>query len=448
MRHFALQLYEKTTGRKILSRINELNQTQWLSNDGLLALQQKKLHMVIEYAYQFVPYYQRIFKQVGFHPTDLIKEPGCFSKLPILTKAIIRENFNELITTDSERRKQMNKLATSGSTGRPLIFMQDSDFRDYVTADIQRHVSWAGCELGEPHAFIWGAGKKMNFLKKTRTKIIDIIWNRFLTDAFIMTDETLSSFTKRISNKKPKILFGYATAIYRFAQFIRTNQYRNITFEGVITTSETILEPVRQYIEETFQCKVFNRYGTLELGGVACECEEHTGLHISMENNYVEILKNCSPAKPGEVGEIIVTNLNNFGMPFIRYSIEDAAAWHRGGNCACGRESQMIEMVEGRLVDSFQTRDGRSVWAGFAGAGFRCLTHPTIKQFQVVQKSLDRMIVRLVKNENIPADILEEIATVIQTTFGQDIVVDFEFPDHILPLQSGKHQYAVSELNK
>ncbi|MDX9850394.1 MAG: hypothetical protein RBT01_07815 [Anaerolineaceae bacterium] len=448
MRHFALQLYEKTTGRKILSRLNELNQTQWLSYDELLTYQQKKLHKVVEYAYQNVSYYERIFKQIGFHPNDLHKDPESFSELPILTKAIIRENFNELITTDSNRRKQLNKLATSGSTGHPLIFMQDPDFRDYVTADIQRHVAWAGCELGEPQAFIWGASSQMSLMKKTRAKLIDFIWNRFLTDAFIMTELSLSGFAKLITKRKPKVLFGYTTAIYKFAQFIRSSKYQHITFEGVITTSETLLSPVREYIEDTFQCKVFNRYGTLELGGVACECEKHTGLHVSMENNYVEIVNNGSPAKPGEVGEIIVTNLNNLGMPFIRYSIEDAGAWYGGENCSCGRESQMIEMLEGRLVDSFQTRDGRTVWAGFAGAGFRCLTHPTIKQFQVVQKTLDSMIVRLVREGDIPQDILDEITNVIQTTFGSTIVVDFEFPDQILPLKSGKHQYAVSELNK
>ncbi len=448
MRHFALQVYEKTTGRKILSRLNELNQTQWLSHDELLAYQQKKLHKVVEYAYQKVPYYQRIFKQIGFHPNYLYKDPDSFSKLPKLTKAIIRENFDDLVTTDSERRKHMNKLATSGSTGRPLIFMQDSDFRDYVTADIQRHVAWAGCKLGEPQAFIWGASSQMSLKKKTRAKLIDFIWNRFLTDAFVMTEESLSEFAELVSKRKPKVLFGYTTAIYKFAQFIRTSKFQPVTFEGVITTAETLLSPVREYIEETFQCKVFNRYGTLELGGVACECEKHTGLHVSMENNYVEILKNGSAAKPGEVGEIIVTNLNNLGMPFIRYSIEDAGAWYVGKDCSCERGNQMIEMLEGRLVDSFQTRDGRTVWAGFAGAGFRCLTHPTIKQFQVVQKSLDNMIVRLVREGDIPQDTLDEITNVIQTTFGSTIVVDFEFPDQIEPLKSGKHQYAVSELNK
>lgn len=448
MRQFALQLYEISTGRKILSRLKELNRTQWLSRDELLILQQNKLQRLVEYAHQYVPYYQRVFNQVGFHPNDLQKAPANFSKLPILTKAIIRENFEELITTESARRKKMNKLATSGSTGHPLIFMQDSDFRDYVTADIQRHVAWAGGELGEPQAFIWGAGKQLTFMKKTRSKIIDIVWNRFLTDAFVMTEDSLSEFSELASKRNPKILFGYTTAIYKYAQFVRSSQYQNLSFEGVVTTAETLLSPVREYIEETFQCKVFNRYGTLELGGVACECEKHTGLHISMENNYVEILKNGSSAKPGEVGEIIVTNLNNLGMPFIRYSIEDVSAWYDENTCSCGRGSQMIEMLEGRLVDSFLTRDGRTVWAGFAGAGFRILTHPTIKQFQIVQKSLDNMVVRLVRNENIPQDILNEITNVIQTTFGSDIIVDFEFPDQIMPLKSGKHQYAVSELNK
>ena len=125
MRQFALQLYEKTTDRKIISRLKELNQTQWLSSDELLALQQNKLQRLVEYAYQNVPYYHHIFDQIGFHPNDLLKDQTIFSQLPIITKTIIRKNFLDLQSTDSNIRKQMSKLATSGSTGHPLIFMQD-----------------------------------------------------------------------------------------------------------------------------------------------------------------------------------------------------------------------------------------------------------------------------------------------------------------------------------
>ena len=448
LRRAALQLHETFTGRKILERLDELNRTQWLSYDELLALQSKKLQRLVEYAYQYVPYYQKVFDTVGFHPEDLRQNPDYFSKLPVLTKSIIRENWDELLTTEPERRQQLSKLSTSGSTGNPLIFMQDPDFRDVVTADIQRHIGWAGCGLGDRHAFIWGASQHMRFRQKMRIRLIDRVWNRFQIDAFTMTEETMANFARRVCRDKPKVLFGYATALYRFAQFIRTSPFKGISFRGIFTTSETLLPHVRQYLEETFQCKVYNRYGTLELGGVACECEAHTGLHISMENNFVEILSDGLPVKTGEVGEIIVTNLNNLGMPFIRYNIGDAGAWYTGEDCPCGRKLPMLKTLEGRLVEAFYTRDGRSVWSGFAGAAYRCLAHPTIQQFQIVQKSLEKMIVRLVPKGTIPRPILDEISQAIRTSYGENVVVDFEFPDEIPLLPSGKHSYAISELNR
>lgn len=444
----ALRLHEKVTGRKILERLDELNRTQWMGLDALTALQRQKLQRLVEYAYQFVPYYHRIFQEAGFHPNDLRQNPDCFLKLPILTKANIKENWDALQTTEPERRKQLSKLSTSGSTGNPLIFMQDAEFRDVVTADIQRHLGWAECGLGDRHAFIWGASNRMTFKQKMRAWSIDWVWNRFLTNAFVMTDESMTKFARQIIREKPKALFGYASAINRFAHFVRSMGIPNITFNAVFSTSETLLAPVRHNIEETFQCKVFDRYGTLELGGVACECAEHSGLHTSMENNFVEITCNSHHTRLGEVGEIIVTNLNNLGMPFIRYSIGDAGAWHSGGACPCGRSLPMLDRIEGRLVESFYTRDGHTVWSGFAGAAYRCLAHPTIKQFQVVQKTLDDMLVRLVPEGTIPPAILEEVAQAIRTSYGDNVIVTFEFPHEIPPLPSGKHAYAVSELNR
>jgi phenylacetate-CoA ligase len=183
------------------------------------------------------------------------------------------------------------------------------------------------------------------------------------------------------------------------------------------------------------------------LGGIACECQAHTGLHLSAENNYVEILCDGRPALEGETGDIIVTNLNNWGMPFIRYSIEDAGAWHAEKTCACGRAAPMLAGVEGRIVDSFKTQDGRTAWAGFAGAGYSGLAHPAIKQFQIVQKSVDLMLVRLVKDGQVPQSTLDELTRTFKTAFGENVQVAFEFPDEIPVLPSGKHRYAISELD-
>lgn len=444
----ALRLHERLTGRRILERLEELNRTQWQSRDELAALQRTKLGRLVEYAYQYVPYYRRTFDEAGLRPDDVRKDPAQLSKLPVLTKAVIRRNFPDMLTTEPGRRRRLSELCTSGSTGEPLEFMQDPDFRDAVTADVQRHMGWAGCELGDQQALIWCAPAKPTFRWKTRTWLIDWIWGRFRLNAYEMTQATVPAFIERIRRQKPVVLFGFATDLYQFAQFVRQSPQPHITFKGVFSTAELMVPLMRQYIEETFQCKVFNRYGTFELGGVACECQTHVGLHVSVENNYVEILRDGSPADPGQVGDLIVTNLNNLGMPFIRYAIGDAGAWHTGDNCACGRAAPRLESLDGRIRDAFRTRDGRIIYTGFSGHAFHCLAHPSIQQFQIVQKTVDRMLVRLVPCGEVPQSILDEISKTFRGMFGDNVTVDFEFLSEIPPLPSGKHQYAISELSR
>jgi phenylacetate-CoA ligase len=425
-----------------------LNRAQWLSRDALLSLQRDKLQQVIDYAYQYVPYYQRMFDAAGFHPVELRKDINSLCKLPILTKAIIRENLNDLLTTEPQRRQQLRTLATSGSTGEPLTFMRDHNFRDYVTAGIQRHIGWAGCDIGDAQAHIWGVPPGSTFTQTLRARLARWVWNSYSTNGVLLTEEMMQDLIEHIRRRRPRILFGYASSVHKFAQFAREKGYDDLTFRGVFTTAERLLPSVREDIEQVFGCKVFNRYATLELGDIACDCEEHTGLHVSLENNYVEILRDGQPADPGEVGDIIVTNLNNLGMPFIRYNIGDLGTWDRGGACPCGRAAPMLESLEGRTVDMFQTRDGRQVWGGFAGATYRCMTHTSIKQFQVVQQSLDSVLVRLVEDGEIPQSTLQEIARTLQNLLGDTVEVKFEFMDEIPTLSSGKHRYAVSELNR
>ena len=449
LRLLVLKTHAVLTGRNVLERMNELNRTQWLSYEDLLALQQKKLYRVVSYADQYVPYYRRLFERVGFRPDDLQTDPQRFLRVPVLTKGLISEHFDEMLTTEPARRKQLTQVTTSGSTGHPLTFMQDNDYRDAVTADIQRHLGWAGWTLGQLHAYIWGANFEVSTQQSLRTRLLDWTWNRFLTNAFLMTKASLAAFTDQVRRKHPRLLFGYASSLHYFAQFVRQQGYADITFNGVFSTSEVLLPHIRTFIEETFKCKVFNRYGSKELGGIACECKAHTGLHISAENNYVEILReDGKPVEPGETGNYVITNLNNLGIPFIRYQNGDGGAWYIGEPCPCGRAAPMLDNVQGRVVDFFKTRDGRMAWAGFAGAAYSPLAHPSIRQFQVIQKSLDLMVVRLVKTAEIPQTVLDELTKAIHTAFGDNVQVQFEFPDEIPVLPSGKHRYAISEVQE
>jgi phenylacetate-CoA ligase len=424
-----------------------LNRTQWVSRDELNAMQHTKLLHLLEYAYHYVPYYRRTFDEVGFRPIDLQHDLTNINKIPILTKEIVRKNIAELLTTEPERRRRLTIRSTSGSTGQPLIFMQDSDFRDTVTAEIQHYMGRVGWKLGDFHVWICGAPNRPSLRKKLRIQMIDRVWNRFQLDAFSIDEEAMTAFAKRLHRQKVKILYGYASSLYHFSRFIRTSPYEGINFDAIFSSAEILIPSERQFIEETFQCRIFDLYGTLELGWIACECQAHTGYHINAENSYIEILNDGLPARPEEVGNIVVTNLNNLGMPFIRYSIGDAGALSSDDNCLCGRASSMLKTIEGRICDSFKTSDGRTIYTHFS-SGFSCLAHPTITQFQIVQKSLNNIIVRLVPDGVIPQTTLAEISQVFRDVFGENVTVEFEFPNEITPLPSGKRKYAISELNR
>jgi phenylacetate-CoA ligase len=442
-----IQIYQAVSGRRFLTRLDELNRTQWASASELLVLQQKKLHRLLTYAYEYVPYYRRIFDQVGFRPDHILTNPASLRHLPILTKAIIHENFEDLLTTETKRRASLSHLTTGGSTGHPLTFMQDANFRDYVTADIHRHLGWAGWKLGQVHAYIWGASFEVKASQAIRARLMNWVLNRFVTNAYVLSEEGMGAFADQVRRSRPRILFGYPSSLYRFAEFIREASMDDIKFEAIFASAEVLYPAQRRLIEEVFGGRMFNRYGTRELGGISCECQAHTGLHASIDNNYIEIVRDLSSnesTQPGEPGQIIVTNLNNQGMPFIRYSIEDMGAWSTLGRCPCGRELPLMELVQGRRIDMFRTRDGRSVWGGFASPMFGM---KGVKQFQLVQKTLDLVVARIVKEGPLDETRLDEIEQTIHIALGDQVKVVFEFPDDIPVLDSGKYRYAISELN-
>ena len=438
----ALRLYDSVTGRKILTRFEELNRTQWLGRDELLALQHTKLRRLVEYAYQYVPYYRRTFEQVGFRPADLEKDPASFLKLPIVTKHDLREYADEFLTTDPLLRKALHRHTTSGSTGEPLVFWEDGNYRDHVTADILRHLTWCGWRLGEPHAYLWGQSVESHPLHQLRASLMDLTLNRFVANAYILSEQNLSALVRQIRQRHPRLIFGYASALCAFAQFVRDKQLSDIRFDAIYSGGEVLYARQRQLLEATFDCRVFDRYGTLEVGGIACECGQHAGMHISVESCCVEVLQNGAPARDDQPGEIVVTNLNNYGFPFIRYHLADVVQ-QRSQPCSCGRQSPMLDHVQGRVVDIFRTVDGRVVWGDLEGTVFEV---EGIKQSQVIQKALDLVVIRIVKDKTFDEARLAKIERVVKKIMGEAIRVQFEFPDHIAPLESGKFRYAYSEL--
>jgi phenylacetate-CoA ligase len=281
--------------------------------------------------------------------------------------------------------------------------------------------------------------------QRVRDWAMNQILNRSFSNAYLLTKENMTRLVEQIGRRRPALMFGYATALYYFAQFVHGRGIDDIQFRGVYSAGEVLYPHQRALIEETFRCRVFDRYATNELGGIACECEAHSGMHISMESSYIEIIQDGQPVEDGQPGEVVVTNLNNYGFPFIRYRLADIAQKKRSQGCSCGRQSPMLEGIRGRTVDIFRTADGEGVWGDLEGTVFQV---EGIKHSQVIQKALDLILVRIVKDEVFEETQLTQIERVIKQMMGNATGVQFEFVDHIPLSESGKYRYSYSELSE
>jgi phenylacetate-CoA ligase len=278
--------------------------------------------------------------------------------------------------------------------------------------------------------------------------ILNHLTNDKFFNAFLMTSEKMRSYLEYLNRHPPKLIIAYVQSIYELAQFAEIEHIDVTPQEAVMTSAGTLYPFMREKIEMVFQCKVFNRYGSREAGDIACECHAHTGLHVFPWGNYVEIVDDLGyPVPNGVEGNILVTNLNNFAMPLIRYSIGDRGVLSLPEQCSCGRQGQILERVSGRNVDVFRKRDGTLV----DGEYFTHLLYykDWVQKFQVVQKDYSSVLFKIQKTVNdYQSWELEEIKVKTRVVMGEDCVVNFDFVDEILPSPSGKYSYTITEVGQ
>ncbi len=437
------KLFYSVSKPRVLSFMDELQEMQWLSQDELVSLQHKHLHEVLEYANTYVPYYQELFKELGFHPSDFVADPACLPEIPFLTKEIIRQNYDRLITTEDQARQGLARIKTGGTTGEPLWLMQAPTYRDYNTAHVYHKMTWSGWQIGQPQAWLWGhavvgQGSKPAALSRARNWLA----NRLESNAFHLTDASMEKFARQLEEYPAVVIWSYVSTMYQFAQFLEKRGH-NIKALAVYTAAEPLYNHQRAFIEETLGCRVFDNYSCVEIGSIACECEEHNGLHITTRNCYVEVIRDGHPVTDGETGEFVLTSLTNFAFPLIRYQVEDWGS-KSTRNCSCGRGLPMLNIVEGRIIDHFITKDGRLVWGAFVVPMVPVLG--SIRQYQIVQKSIDLLVFRIVQDGPLNEERFQEIQHAVKTVLGDEVEARLELVESLPTSLTGKHRYVVSEV--
>ncbi len=452
-----IPLAEKFKGRNLTGAVRFLSSTEWLSEQELYDLQSRKLRLLVEHCYNNVPYYKRVFDDLGITPDD-IQSREDLSKIPILTKQIIKENFDDLISIDAESR-QMFDGSTGGSTGIPMRFKEDVNSWNSLRALNFRGWSWAGFQLGEKLFTLAG-----NSLVKKNTKGRKWL-EKNLYDRLIMRNEkhnctditpkALKGYYKAMMKYKPAALRGYASSLYFFAKYIEQNHLSICPIKAVFTTGEKLQPQYRYKIQQVFHAPVFDGYGASDGGVSAHECYMHEGLHIGEEHCIVEIVNNEGMVVPdGEIGHVVSTDLNNYVFPFLRYKVGDLA-FIKSSLCSCGRKHRLLGEVigrEGRAIYNKQGRPFSSIVLDnmmFKDLDFHTeecqRLYERMEQFQIRQDKKGDLTI-LIKPVN-PDEELSTFSYIIDNfqSFFPDSIVELRFVDSIPPLPSGKEDYCYSE---
>jgi len=306
-----------------------------------------------------------------------------------------------------------------------------------------RGYSWAGINIGDRQGRLWGIPHSRK--DKFRAKLIDFMGHRKRCSAFAINDSVFAKYTTTLKKFKPDYLYGYLSMVEEYADYFQQNSKKPpFQVKAIFTTSEVLSEPQRKKIQEVFSAQVFNEYGSAELGTVAHECE-HGALHCSEENVIVEILdKHDRPCSPGEVGELVITELNNKVMPLIRYRTNDFASWG-AQDCLCGRSLRVIDKIYGRGWDFISNKDGRR----FHPAYFLYVMEDAkllnlgLRGFQIVQKSLDDLLIKIVPDTGYGEATKQYISNRIFQGFSSTVSITFVEVEKIDRLPSGKRQLVV-----
>lgn len=434
--HPLWDMKDKSVRLRVLA---ELEKAQWRSLDEQRDHQWKKLTHMLAYAYAHVPYYRALFDDRGI-TVDSIASCDDFRRIPFLEKKDVRAHQDRMFS-DLHKKEDLVTAKTGGSTGVALKLFFDKECEERRNAAAIRSDRWTSWDLGKEKGALWGNPPVADSLKKKiRNRLLDRV---FYLDTVGLNDASMRSFVAEIKKRNCAYLFGHAHSLFMFAEFCLASKLQ-CKMRGIVSTSMMLLDNERAVIERAFQCPVQDRYGCEEVSLIASECEEHAGMHINTDHVFVEIMKDDgTPAQDGEEGALVVTDLINFGMPFIRYRLGDyAVATDR--LCTCGRGLPLMEKVVGRVADFLKKKDGTLV----AGISLieRTLTKVAgITQLQIVQETPDTFLLNLVKDDSFSKVSEEALVSEIKAVFG-DVSVLITILDAIPQERNGKYRFSICKI--
>jgi phenylacetate-CoA ligase len=443
--HLLLPLAEPERHAGLARRMREIRRFERMSEKQQRAVQQYRLQCILAHAYNTVPFYRRRFDDAGFRPLDArVNRP---LPLPVLKRDDLREG-GESLRSNIYPLKDLRQAGSSGTTSTPIQFYRNIEaLRDKSALQFQLN-SWANYKAGDSIMTLWGAHSDLAMQPNWRWRFYEqTLLRRTSAPAGLLNQEILERFRERYEKRRPKVLYGYSTILAAFASHMQQHGIRHKP-EVIIATAEVLNDSNRRLVESVFGRQVFTHYGSRDTGMISAECSQHEGLHFHPWGCHVEF-EPVGETPDGLAYRILITDLLNYGQPFIRYDTGDCAIL-RPHTCGCGRWFPMASKILGRVSDGIFLADGGMVPGVSVGNHMSQMgqSFHSIAQVQFVQKTHEHIHLRyVVKDRSLLADNeLQTICHAIDSLANHRMEWTLEQVADIPRERSGKIRLCVSDI--
>ena len=420
--------------------MNRLDVSQFWTIEKIRDYQKERLKSLLIHAYDTTVYYRKIFDEYRFDPRKL-QDIEDINVLPLLSKEDIRTHVDSMISNKFDFRS-IHMSETGGTSGVKMRFYRNNQCLGEKEAGLYRFEKWAGWKPGERMGIVWPAQQDYVGYWTWKSQLKNELFNRqVVLPAAVLDDNEIKNYIRQLISSEPAIIRAFTSPLYEIALYMMRNGICVAPLNGIITTGEPLYAKQREAIETAFRCKVFDSYRCREAGPIAQECQYHDGLHINAENLIVEVLPwedihSCV----NDIGEIVVTDLLNYGMPLIRYRMGDLARLNEE-KCRCGRNLPRIHDIQGRAADTFYSPNGNRIASGSLVLYLVDEAPGPLGQVQIIQDRIDHLTICMTKDPYPSDDLLNYERKTIQRLFGDEMKVSFRFVENIPRESSGKYQF-------
>ncbi len=443
VRKLVYPLHELLRHRRTFANLCELEATQWWGADRLGQLQAEKLRSLFLHATQQCPFYRRRFSEAGVD-SESYDAFGALNRLPLLDKETIRANRDDLTWWNAPGG--VHQAATGGSTGEPLLFNFDRRRQGYDKAARMRTHRWYGVDVGERELYLWGSPHELDAQDRVKAWR-DRMTNELLLSAFDLTPQRLDEYLDRLEQFAPRCLFGYPSSLQLLCRHGRSRGRRvsSRSLAAVFVTGELFDDGQRRDLEAYFGVPAANCYGSREAGFIAHDCPAGS-MHVTDENVVVEIVGSDGRLlSNGQVGEVVITHLDAYAMPLIRYRTGDLGR-RVDGACACGRGLSRMEIVGGRRTDHLVGTDG-TVMHGLSVI-YILREMDSVRWFRVRQDATGAVRVEVVPTGQFSETDRAHIDRSVRELLGRDVELEIVTVERIDACASGKYRCVVSEASE